>query len=76
MRGIPASLLLSEFCTVQVLEGQKTVCCTDTEVLTFGSILKYHINGASTGIASSGRISEVAANKNVSVKGDSTLFQV
>ena len=47
--------LSSEFCTVQVLEGPKNLfTLRNSEVSAFGSILKYCINNASVGTASSG----------------------
>ena len=56
MRGIQASVM------VQVLEGPKKLSTLrNSKGSAFGSILEYCINGASTGTASSGRISEVAA---------------
>ena len=60
MRGIRASV------TNQVLEGPKKLSAFwNSEVSGFGSILEYCINSASTGTASSGRISEVAAIESV-----------
>jgi len=55
-------VLSSEFCTVQVLEGLKKLSALrNVEVCDFGSILKYCINSASIGTASSGHTSEVVA---------------
>ena len=62
MRGMPASSLSSEFCTVQVLEvPNKLFTLQNSKVPTLGSILKYCINGASIGTVSSGLISKVTA---------------
>ena len=50
MRGMQASELLSEVCTVWVLEGSKNLSALrSSKVSTFGSILKYCINSASIG---------------------------
>ena len=53
MKGMRASALSSEFCTVQVLKGPKNLSALrNSEVSAFGSILKYYINSASIGTAS------------------------
>ena len=50
-RGMPASALSSEFCTVHILEGPKNLSALqNSKVSAFGSILKYNfINSASSG---------------------------
>ena len=53
MRGVSASAILSEFCTVQVLEGLKNLfVLQNSEMSAFGSIVLMALQ-------SSGRISEV-----------------
>ena len=53
IKGMRASALLSEFCTVQVLKGPKNLSALrNSEVSAFGSILKYCINSASIETAS------------------------
>ena len=62
-RGMPASTLSSEICTVQVLEGPKNLSALqNSELPAFGSIfLNIVFNGTSIGTVSNGRISKVAA---------------
>ena len=53
MKGMRASALSSEFCTVQVLKGPKNLSALrNSEVSEFRSILKYCINSAPIGTAS------------------------
>ena len=53
IKGMRASALSSEFCTVQVLKGPKNLSALrNSEVSAFGSIFKYCINSASIETAS------------------------
>ena len=53
IKGMRASTLSSEFCTVQVLKGPKNLSALrNSEVSAFGSILKYCINSTSIETAS------------------------